>query len=241
MGVVDKMQYIIESALIYLLEPRLEYWLSQIGILEAYVPAGRIGVLAGATTLASIVISGIEFLRLHRVPTLSHDRLLGRCQFIRSNEEGMIFGFSDLSKLSPQAQNDKLAMYNVGINKVVAHFLAHFAGNETFHLRPEVVIQLGAPTTALQSNMSSMEHQLKGYSNTGWRILETMEKLAEQEFHDVAETGLSDFEKFKEPVEIRTAVLKSVSIHMKHMIGATAHLEGAKLPIRHPAEQDLEK
>ena len=152
----------------------------------------------------------------------------------------MIFGFSDLSKLSPQAQNDKLAMYNVGINKVVAHFLAHFAGNETFHLRPEVVIQLGAPTTALQSNMSSMEHQPKGYSNTGWRILETMEKLAEQEFHDVAETTLSDFEKLKGPVEIRTAVLKSIGIHMKHMIGATAHLEGAKLSIRHPTEQDLE-
>ena len=59
---VDKMQCIIKSALICLLEPRLEYQLSQIRILEAYVPAHRIKVLAGATTLASIVISGIEFL-----------------------------------------------------------------------------------------------------------------------------------------------------------------------------------
>ena len=36
---VDKMQSIIESALICLIEPRQGYQLSQFGILEAYVPA----------------------------------------------------------------------------------------------------------------------------------------------------------------------------------------------------------
>ena len=36
---VDKMQSIIESALICLIEPRQNYQLSQVGILDAYVPA----------------------------------------------------------------------------------------------------------------------------------------------------------------------------------------------------------
>ena len=56
---VDKMQSIIESALICLIEPRQNYQLSQVGILDAYVPARCIEVLTGATTLASIVISGL--------------------------------------------------------------------------------------------------------------------------------------------------------------------------------------
>ena len=45
---LDKMQSIIESALICLIEPRQGYQLSQFGILEAYVPACRIEVLTGA-------------------------------------------------------------------------------------------------------------------------------------------------------------------------------------------------
>ena len=65
---LDKVQSIVESALICLLEPRKEYPLSQFGILDAYVPAGRIEALAGATTLASIVISGFEFFKSYGVP-----------------------------------------------------------------------------------------------------------------------------------------------------------------------------
>ena len=124
----------------------------------------------------------------------------------------------------------------MAIKKIVAHF----SGNETFHLRPEVVIQLGAPTTALQAAMGSIGHQLRGYSGTGWRIVKTMARLSDQEFHNVAETALSDFDKLKGPVEARAAVLKSVGIHNKDMLGATAHLEGADLLINYPCEQDLE-
>ena len=51
----------------------------------------------------------------------------------------MIYNFSDLSKLSPQAQNDKLEVYNLAIKNTVADFLAHFSGSGTFHLRAEVV------------------------------------------------------------------------------------------------------
>ena len=43
---VNKMELIIESALIYLLEPRQRYFLSKIRILEAYVPVRKIKVLA---------------------------------------------------------------------------------------------------------------------------------------------------------------------------------------------------
>ena len=64
--------------------------------------------------------------------------------------------------------------------------------------------------------------------------------MSTQEFHDVAETALSDFEKLKGPEEVRSVVLKSVSIHIKDMLAATAHLEGAVHPIQYPCEQDLE-
>ena len=55
---LDKLQSIVESALVCLLEPRREYPLSKFGILDAYVPAHRIEVLTGATTLASILDFG---------------------------------------------------------------------------------------------------------------------------------------------------------------------------------------
>ena len=47
----------------------------------------------------------------------------------------------------------------------------------------------------------------------------------------MVETALSDFDKLKGPVEVRAAVLKSVGIHIKDLLGATSHLENANLPI----------
>ena len=61
----------------------------------------------------------------------------------------MAAGFSNLSQLSPEVQNRKLENYNDGIKQVVEHFLLHFSGNNTFYLRPEMVIKLGAPPTIL--------------------------------------------------------------------------------------------
>ena len=98
-------------------------------------------------------------------------------------------------------------------------------------MRPEVVIHLGAPTTALQSAMSTGGHQIDGYRGTGWRILETREKIQDQEYQDVAETALADFDKLKGPVEIRAAVLKSTGLHIKNLIGTTSHLANVLLPI----------
>ena len=228
---VNRMQYIKESALICLLEPRQRYSLSEIGILEAYVLAHKIEVLAGTTTLASIVISGLEYLKLQGIPCLSQDRLRGRCQFLKSNMDGMLHNFTDVSKLNSQTQDEKLENYNLAIRRTVADFLAHFSRSETFHLRPDVVIQLEAPTTALQSAMSKCGHQIEGYSHTGWRIRETIEKLQDQEYQDVAETALADFEKLKGIVEIRAAILKSTGLHIKDLLGSASHLANASLPI----------
>ena len=67
-----------------------------------------------------------------------------------------------------------------------------------------------------------------------------MGKLQDQEYQDVAETALSYLDKLKCPVEVRAAVLKSVGIHIKDLIGATSHLGDATIPIRHPSKKDLE-
>ena len=196
------MQSIIESALICLIEPRQGYQLSQCGILEAFVPARRIEVLTGATTLTSIVISGLEFFKAYGVPNQAGNRLLERSKYAHWNKDGLTAGFSDLSQLSPAAQNRKLENYNAGIKQVVEHFLLHFCWNNTFYLRPEMVIKLGAPPTILQSSMSAVGHTFNGYTRTGWKITNAMEALSAQEIHDVAETALTKFEEVKGPIEI---------------------------------------
>ena len=94
-----------------------------------------------------------------------------------------------------------------------------------------MVIQLRAPTTALQSAMSKCGHQIEGYSHTGWRIIKTIEKLHHQEYQDVAETALADFSKLKGPVEIRAAALNSTGLHIKDLLGSSSHLANASLPI----------
>ena len=119
----------------------------------------------------------------------------------------MIHGFTNLDKLSPQAQNNKLEVYNIAIKNTVDDFLAHFSGAGTFQLRTEVVMQLEAPTTALQHSMSKIDVQFKGYSGTGWRMIQTMGKLQDQEYVDVAEYALSFLDKLKCLVEVRAAVL----------------------------------
>ena len=73
----------------------------------------------------------------------------------------MATGFSNLSHLSPEAQNHKLEAFNAGIKHVVQHFLLHFSGHMTFYLHPEVVIKQGAPKTILQKYMSSHGHAFK--------------------------------------------------------------------------------
>ena len=237
---VNHMQWIIESAMICLLEQRLKYPIKKIGILEAFIPQRKIEVLSGVTTIGKFIISGLEYLKIHRLPSPSQERLLGRCKFLKFNNEGMLSNFTDLTELSIQTQEEKLENYRLAIQRTVADFLAHFAGSETFYQRPEVTVKQGVHPSALQEAMSSCGAQIEGFHAPGWGILEVLEKLQEQQYQDVAETAMAEFKKLKRPMEIRAAVLKACRLHVKDLIGSIAHLTSVFLPIQHPSEEDLE-
>ena len=124
--------------------------------------------------------------------------------------------------------------------KTVSGFLNHFAGSGTFHRRPEVTVKYGILCTSLQDAMTNSGIQIEGFQGPSWRILNVMEKLEEQVYHDIGETALADFETLKGPIETRTALLKSCNVHMKDLIGAVAYLPNTRLPLRRLKEADLE-
>ena len=105
---LDKLQAIVESSLVCLLEPRREYPLSKFGILD--VPAHPIEVLTGTTTLASILLSGLYFLGIYGLPDQKENRLLGKAKHFRWKAEGVAAGFCNISHLDPAEQNSKLEM-----------------------------------------------------------------------------------------------------------------------------------
>ena len=135
------------------------------------------------------------------------DTALGRCDIapMRSftcklqnfNEEGALHGFTDLSTLTPQSQEDRLGKYKQVHGKTVSGFLNHFAGSGTFHQGPELTVKQGVRCTALQDAMTNYGVQIGGFQGPGWFIVDVMEKLEEQVYHDVAETALADFETLK--------------------------------------------
>ena len=87
--------------------------------------------------------------------------------------------------------------------------------------------------------MASCGVQIEGFhSRLG--IVEVLEKLQEQQYQDVAETALTEFEKLKCPTEINSAVLKACGLHVKDLMGSTAYLANAVTPILLPSEEDLE-
>ena len=152
----DKLQGIVEAAVICLLEHRTEYLLEKFGIIKAYWPQRKIKVLSGAAAIGSIIIVGIEYLKIHGLPCTSRDRLLGRCEFLSFNKEGALHGFTDLATLSLPTQEDRLVKYNQEHGKTISGFLNHFAGSGTFHQRPEVTVKHGIRCTALQDAMTNM-------------------------------------------------------------------------------------
>ena len=222
---VNRIQWIIESAMICLLEQRLKYPIEKIGILEAFIPQRKIEVLSGVTTVGTVIILCLEYLKI---------------QFLKFNDKGMLSNFTDLTELSIQTQEKKLENYRLAIQRTVADFLAHFAGSETFYQRPEGTVKQGVHPSALQEAMSSCGAQIEGFHAPGWGILEVLEKLQEQQYQDVAETAMAEFKKLKRPMEIRAAVLKACRLHVKDLIGSIAHLTSVFLPIQHPSEEDLE-
>ena len=70
-------------------------------------------------------------------------RLLGKTKWTLIKEDGVASGFSDMSHLSPEAQNRRLEAYNTKIRNVVRGFLLQFSGHQTFHRRPEMVVKQG--------------------------------------------------------------------------------------------------
>ena len=166
--------------------------------------------------------------------------MLGKSKFAHWNADGTGAGFSHLSHLSPKVQNCKLEAYNADIKHVVQHFLSHFSGHMTFYLRPEMVIKQGAPTTVLQRHLLSLGHVFPSYNPLGYRVNDAIIAMSAQEIHDGAEVALSSFEEVKGPLEIRTAVMKSIGIHPMDLVGAAVYLETASDPIPYPSNQDLE-
>ena len=53
--------------------------------------------------------------------------------------------------------------------------------------------------------MTNSEMQIEGFQGPGWRILNVMEKLEEQIYHDIGETALANFKTLKGPIETWTA------------------------------------
>ena len=67
---------IIESSMSCLLEQRVKYPLKTIGIIEAYFPQKRIETICGVSTIGSLLISGISYLKIHGLPSSSPECLL---------------------------------------------------------------------------------------------------------------------------------------------------------------------
>ena len=146
-----------------LLEHQLEYSLENFGIIEPFGMQKKIEVIVGSTTIGTIIIAGIEYLKEYGLPCTSPDRLLGKCAFISFNQDGALHGFTDLSKLIALAQEDRLAKYNQVHGKTVKGFLNHFAGSGTFYRRPDTVVQHGIRCTTLQDAMTNADAPIEGF------------------------------------------------------------------------------
>ena len=73
-----------------------------------------------------------------------------------------------------------------------------------------------------------------------WMIIDVLDKFNEKQYLDVAETMLTDFEKFKYPTEIKSSILKACGLHVKDLIGISAYLVNARTPIAKLSEHDLD-
>ena len=102
---LDRVQWIVESSMCCLIEPRREFPIEKFKILDAYIPSERIDVVSATTTLTSIILSSLRFFQVYGLPDRRNHRLLGKTKYAHINEEGVISGFTDMSHLSPAAQN----------------------------------------------------------------------------------------------------------------------------------------
>ena len=240
-NVADKLQETVEAAISCLLEYRLEYPLENFGFVEAFGLQKKIEVLVGTATIGTIIIAGIEYFKVHGLPCTSPDRMLGRCTFLGFNQDGVLHGFTDMSKLPTSAQEDRLVKYNQVLGPTVKGFLNHFAGSGTFYRRPETVVQHGIRCTTLQEAMANTGDPIEGFQGPNWWVLDVYDKLNEQMYLDLGTMAIADFNTLKGPAEARTALLKSCNVHAKELIGALSYLPNATRPNLRLKEADLAK
>ena len=168
---------------------------------------------------------------------------MGNCKslnLIKFNQ-GALDNFTAMSSLDTKAQEEKFNDYKMIHQDTVKGFLQHFSGMDTFHRRPEVIVRRGITPCSLQQAMMNCSVEIEGAAPEGqWMITDVLDKLKEKQYVDIAEVMVANFEKFKCPTEIKLSVLKGRKLHVKDVIGSTAHLVNAVLPILTPSDEDLD-
>ena len=236
---LDWAQWIIEASMCCLVEPRREFPIDQFGILEAYMPAERIDVVAAITTMTSIVLSRLRFFQVYGLPDKIENRLLGKAKYAHLNKDGVLTGFMNMAHLSPSAQNLRLEAYKTGIQGVVRGFLTQFSGHQTFYRSPEGVVKMGAPLTILQKHLTRGLCFIK-HCRENYFILDAMTAMTGKEPTGIAELAVKFYDEVKGPLENRILVLKALGIHMKDLNAAAAYLVTASDPLPCPTNQDFE-
>ena len=240
---VNKVQWLVESSLCLLIEPRRAYPIDQFGTLDAYLPAEKIEVITAITTLTSIFLSGYRFFQKVGLPDNQENRLLSRAKEAYFNERGILSGFTNLTHLPPVEQNRKLAAYEVELQGVVKGFLAQFAGHQTFYRTPAVMLKIGAPITILHKYLLQCSTPLPGFMSAckeRFHIFDSMHAMSASEPTTLAETVLQHYDDLKGPLENRITVLKALGIHLRDLTSAAAYLETSSDPIPWPSILELE-
>ena len=241
---VDRMQWIVETAMLILVEPRRGYPLVEFGLLEAYLPAERIEVVTAVTTLTSIFLSGYWFFQKLGLPDKRENRVLGRAHdHTHFSLKGVLSDFTNLSHLPPAEQNRRLAEYEKDIQRVVRACLAQFVGHQTMHREPAIMLRIGAPSTLLHKFMSQCSYLPLPFMvecKERFTILNSLHAVQDQDPTTLAETVRLNLEDLSGPLEHRTAVLKALGIHMRDLTAATAYLETAHETIPWPTTRELE-
>ena len=72
-----------------------------------------------------------------------------------------------------------------------------------------------------------------------WSIQDILGKIAQPSFTEIAEMMINDFKMFRCPVEVKSGILKTCGIFLKDLVGSTAHLAIAMLPIPLAGREEL--
>ena len=242
-GEVDKVQWLVESSLCILVEPRRAHPIDQFGTLEAYLPSEKIEVITTITTLTSIFLSGYRFFQKVGLPDKKENRLLSRAKEAYFKENGILSGFTNLTHLTPAEQNLKLASYEAELQGVVRGFLTQFSGHQTLYRTPAIMLKIGAPITILHKYLLQCSTPLPGFMTAcreSFHIFDSMNAMSASEPTAIAESALQHYNDIKGPLENQITVLKALGVHLRDLTSAAAYLETASDPFPLPTILDLE-